>query len=127
MIQNYLGENFKLNHIGIFAPNLLEIVNKEQILIDQGQGVYIHFQYLGNIKIELLQPIDEKSFISDAKNYNSKLLHICYEVDNLERELQNIRNLGFHLLRKPVEAVAFPGRKIAWVYSATFGLIELLG
>ena len=56
----------------------------------------------------------------------SGLYHICYEVDELEEIIGILREKQFLLKQKPVEAVAFVGKRIAWLYHRHIGLIELL-
>jgi methylmalonyl-CoA/ethylmalonyl-CoA epimerase len=33
--------------------------------------------------------------------------HICYEVDNIEQSIVELRNQSFMIILKPVEAIAF--------------------
>jgi len=77
--------------------------------------------------IELVCDADEngptRRFLSQIGN---GLYHICYEVDNIEEATKKLREEGFLLRHAPVPAVACGGRKIAWMYNRTIGLIELL-
>jgi methylmalonyl-CoA/ethylmalonyl-CoA epimerase len=54
------------------------------------------------------------------------LHHLCYEVDSLEAQLASSRAGGALIVRRPVPAVAFEGRRIAWVYTKERLLIEYL-
>lgn len=121
------GNGFRLHHIGVCVENLSNLVQIEKIIKDTSQGVYLSFIKLGDSTIEVLQPIDEKSPIFAAANKGQKLLHLCYEVDDLHRAIQTCIDSKFFLVRSPVTAVAFPGQEIAWLFSKNFGLIELLG
>jgi methylmalonyl-CoA/ethylmalonyl-CoA epimerase len=56
----------------------------------------------------------------------SGFYHICYEVDNIEKTIAGLRQLGFLLRHAPVPAVACGDRKIAWMYNRHVGLVELL-
>ena len=47
-------------------------------------------------------------------------------VPNVELALKECRVHGFHLIARPVPAVAFDKRKIAWVYNNVYGLFELV-
>lgn len=44
------------------------------------------------------------------------LHHICYEIDDLESGLQAASAAGFFIVSAPQPAVAFSGRRIAWVW-----------
>lgn len=118
---------FRLHHIGVHVEKLSRLVQIDKIIKDPGQGVYLSFVSLGDSTIELLEPIDKKSPVFAAASRGQKLLHLCYEVDDLQRAIQSCIESEFFLVRKPVAAVAFPGQKIAWLFSKNFGLIELLG
>jgi methylmalonyl-CoA/ethylmalonyl-CoA epimerase len=52
--------------------------------------------------------------------------HLCYEVADLEAELAAFRSRGAMIASRPKPAVAFGGRRIAWVITAEKFLVELL-
>jgi methylmalonyl-CoA/ethylmalonyl-CoA epimerase len=54
------------------------------------------------------------------------LHHLCYEVKSLEDQLAFSRSEGAIVTRPPMPAVAFSGRRIAWVYTKNKLLIEFL-
>lgn len=54
------------------------------------------------------------------------LYHVCYEVDDIEVTIDRLRDAGFLLRHKTKPAIAFNGRKIAWLYNRQIGLVELL-
>jgi methylmalonyl-CoA/ethylmalonyl-CoA epimerase len=54
------------------------------------------------------------------------LHHLCYEVEDLEKQLEIARSMGMLVTRPPRPAVAFGGRRIAFVYTKHLLLLELL-
>jgi methylmalonyl-CoA/ethylmalonyl-CoA epimerase len=54
------------------------------------------------------------------------LHHLCYEIDDLEDQLALSRAQGGLVVRQPLPAVAFEGRRIAWVYTRNKLLVEYL-
>jgi methylmalonyl-CoA/ethylmalonyl-CoA epimerase len=54
------------------------------------------------------------------------LHHVCYEIEDLESALQQARGVGFATVSAPAPAVAFGGRRIAWVFSKSGVLMEFL-
>jgi len=54
------------------------------------------------------------------------LHHLCYEIDGLEDQLVLSRAQGGLVVRPPLPAVAFGGRRIAWVYTKNRLLLEYL-
>jgi methylmalonyl-CoA/ethylmalonyl-CoA epimerase len=54
------------------------------------------------------------------------LHHVCYEVPDIEQQLERAREARSTLVRKPVPAPAFGGRRIAWVFTREKLLVEYL-
>jgi len=54
------------------------------------------------------------------------LHHICLEVGDLSAHIQACQAAGCTLVRVPLPAAAFGGRKIAWITTPSGQLIELL-
>ena len=81
----------------------------------------------GEPAIEIICDIDDtgptRNLIARSGN---GFYHVCYEVDDIEASIQDLRKLGFMLRHAPVPATAFNGRKIAWIYNRSIGLVELL-
>ena len=81
----------------------------------------------GDAQIELVEPLGDDSpvqrFLQQA---GGGLHHLCYEVADLEQELADFRSRGAVIAKRPKPAVAFGGRRIAWVITAEKLLVELL-
>jgi catechol 2,3-dioxygenase-like lactoylglutathione lyase family enzyme len=54
------------------------------------------------------------------------LHHVCFEVDDLGRQLAEARANRSVLVRSPCPAAAFGGRHIAWIFTRQRLLIEYL-
>jgi methylmalonyl-CoA/ethylmalonyl-CoA epimerase len=76
--------------------------------------------------IELVEPIGDKSPVAGFLKRGGGLHHVCYEVICLEKQLDWVRGNHDLIVRAPQPAVAFGGRRIAWVYTRTKLLIEYL-
>jgi len=79
-----------------------------------------------NPVFELVEPASDTSPVSDFLKKRGGLHHVCYEIDDLESALQQARRAGWAIAAAPVPAVAFDGRRIAWVFSKQRLLMELL-
>jgi methylmalonyl-CoA/ethylmalonyl-CoA epimerase len=79
-----------------------------------------------NPTFELVEPASEMSPVSEFLKKRGGLHHVCYEIDNLELALRDARGAGLGIAADPAPAVAFAGRRIAWVCSKTRLLVELL-
>ncbi|MCU1295975.1 MAG: lactoylglutathione lyase-like lyase [Acidobacteriaceae bacterium] len=96
---------------------------------DPNQGVRVTFlrsKEAANPLIELVEPAGENSPVIPFLKRGGGLHHLCYEVDSLEKQLELIRSKGGLITRQPLPAVAFGGRRIAWVYTKNKVLIEYL-
>ena len=80
----------------------------------------------GGASLELIEPADERSPVSAFLAKGGGLHHLCYEVDDLERQLAESRAMGHTVIHRPTPAIAFAGRPIAWVMTPQRLLIEFL-
>jgi methylmalonyl-CoA/ethylmalonyl-CoA epimerase len=81
----------------------------------------------GEAQIELVEPLGEDSPVRRfLREKGGGLHHVCYEVADLERELADFHARGAAIAKRPKPAVAFGGRRIAWVITAEKLLVELL-
>ena len=100
----------KVEHIGIAVRTLADSLPLfEKLLKSQcyktevveSEKVNTAFFKTGDAKIELLESIDENGVI--AKFIDKKgegLHHIAFEVENIESEMERLRNEGFILLNE---------------------------
>jgi methylmalonyl-CoA/ethylmalonyl-CoA epimerase len=96
---------------------------------DPNQGVRVTFlrsKEVANPLIELVEPAGENSPVIPFLKKGGGLHHLCYEVKSLEEQLEFIRAKGGLITRQPLPAVAFGGRRIAWVYTKNKLLVEYL-
>jgi len=101
----------------------------EQIFHDTNQGVRVAFlkgTADGDPLWELVEPADEQSPVQSFAMKGGGLHHVCYVVEKLEEELARARSQGAVIAREPMSAVAFGGRRIAWIYTKNRLLIEYL-
>jgi methylmalonyl-CoA/ethylmalonyl-CoA epimerase len=76
--------------------------------------------------IELVEPAADDSPILNFLHKGGGLHHLCYEVIDLEKSLAERQGRGLILVKKPLPAVAFENRRIAWLSGRENLLIELL-
>jgi methylmalonyl-CoA/ethylmalonyl-CoA epimerase len=98
----------KLEHIGIAVKSLdfsiplfekllgTNCYNIEEV---QEQNVRTAFFLIGEIKIELLESINDEGPISNFITKNGEgIHHIAFKVDNVNESLKNSKELGFKLI-----------------------------
>jgi methylmalonyl-CoA/ethylmalonyl-CoA epimerase len=76
--------------------------------------------------IELISPLTEDSSIKGYLTKGTGAYHVCYEVEDLSAALAELWEKGCLIVSNPAPAVAFGGKKIAWCYTPTNQLVELL-
>jgi methylmalonyl-CoA/ethylmalonyl-CoA epimerase len=129
----------RLHHVGFVVPSIAEVAEEfarsiagawdGRIILDPLQGARVSFFRGPNptdALVELVEPVDENSPVSKFLKRGGGLHHLCYLVEQLETQLQYSRSTGSLVVRPPVPAAAFGGRRIAWVYTKAKLLLEYL-
>jgi methylmalonyl-CoA/ethylmalonyl-CoA epimerase len=124
---NAFGDEAAFDHVGVAVPSIREAVEGDLRVVSDGrQKVSVAFVELNGLRVELIEPHDEDSPVASSLESGRQLVHICYRVPDLDAAIRRGREHGFHRIGSPTPAVAFSGRRIAWVFSRTYGLVELL-
>jgi methylmalonyl-CoA/ethylmalonyl-CoA epimerase len=96
---------------------------------DETIGVLVAFINMNDkIFLELVQPISDKSPVQNFLQKRGQTLHhLCFEVDDITKECEHLRNNNYMITMQPTPAVAFNGRNVAFLMSKDENyLIELL-
>ena len=120
------GDEAEIDHVGIAVESIDTALPDAEKVVDGIQDVSVAFVSIHGMTMELVEPNSDTSPISNLMSKGSKLLHICYRVPDIDAAIRKARKHGVHLISQPVPAVAFDNRKIAWLYSKTYGLLELV-
>jgi methylmalonyl-CoA/ethylmalonyl-CoA epimerase len=134
------GLDFKLLHVGVAVPSLGPTTDLLSNLFgykvvsgpfdDPIQKVSVNFLTTAKtdaVEIELIAPLAEDSPIRSmlAKD-GGAAYHFCFETSDIDKALAHAVSNGCMIVSKPVPAVAFQGRRIAWIYSRSRQLFELV-
>ena len=123
---DFFGPEARFHHVGLAVRSIPGAEPRAESVVDPIQRVAVTFLELNGLTVELIEPHGEGSPIDRSLRNGTKLLHLCYEVPDLDVALERCREFGLHRLGEPVPATAFDGRRIVWVYCAQYGLFELL-
>jgi len=128
----------RLHHVGFVVASIeqampgfvrsLAATWDERVIYDPLQKVKVAFltTRVQDPQIELVEPAGEDSPVLRFLEQGGGLHHVCYEVADLEEQLVEFRSRGAVIAKRPKPAVAFGGRRIAWVITAEKLLVELL-
>jgi len=127
-----------LNHVAIAVPDLDEAVHKYRDVLEAKvsephalppHGVTVVFVGLGNTRIELLQPLGDKSPIAGflQKNEKGGLHHLCFEVADILATRDQLKAAGAHILGDGEPKIGAHGNPVLFLHPKDFEgtLIEL--
>jgi methylmalonyl-CoA/ethylmalonyl-CoA epimerase len=128
----------RLNHVAIAVPDLALAttlyretlgakVTAPQVLPEH--GVTVVFIDTGNTKIELLEPLGEKSPLTAflEKNPAGGMHHICYEVDDILAARDRLKAQGARVLGDGEPKIGAHGKPVLFLHPKDFlgTLVEL--
>jgi len=129
----------RLHHVGIVVPDLKEAAARYEsefgytiIVTANGHDPVqtIFFQFLlppgGGPYLELLSPDGPASRVAATLKRGNCLHHLCYATPDLDVMCRRLHDAGMVIIHEPVTAVAFPGRRIAWLMGPDRVLTEVL-
>ena len=122
----FFGKEARFHHVGMGVKSIHEANPSCEVVVNRTQGVSMSFVRMNGITVELLEPLGDDSPIAQNVRDGVKLLHLCYEVPNLEEALKHCKTAGFHRVSRPVQVPEFYNRRIVWVFSKQYGLFELV-
>ncbi len=129
----------KVHHLGIAVKSIstasaiyrkMGFLTDSELIEDNDRNINILFMSNNGMRIELIEkadynlpsPIDR---MLDKRTFHN-MYHTCYEVEDLNQEIEKLKSERFILVDNPAAAVAFDGRKVCFLYNTNIGMIELL-
>ena len=113
----------KLHHIGIVVQNINESLKEISNFLSfestslptlvGSQKVNICFLKTNSVYIELIEPTDPDSPITSFVKEGGGFLHLCFEVDDIQQEIDKMVKKGARLVVAPVKG--FEDRVIAFL------------
>lgn len=125
----------KIHHIGYAVKDIykayesfkqLGYLKETDIIRDDKRKIYIQFLVKDGYKIELVSPAEKGSAVEKLLKRGNTPYHICYEVLNMDMEIEEFEKNGYTLVENPETAPAIENRKVVFMFSIDMGLIELV-
>jgi methylmalonyl-CoA/ethylmalonyl-CoA epimerase len=126
---------FRFHHIGLACRDMEKEAEALRLLGYELEGERftdplqkIHGCFLAGIgpRIELLAPLDESSPIISWLNKDVKMYHQAYEVESIEQAITSLTRQHAVVLSRPKPAIAFGGRKVAFLMIPNRLLVEVI-
>jgi methylmalonyl-CoA/ethylmalonyl-CoA epimerase len=128
----------RLNHVAIAVPVLAKAsgiyrrmlgAKVSEAVPQPDHGVTVVFVELDNTKIELLEPLGEKSPIRGflERHPEGGIHHLCYEVADIELAAERLREGGARILGDGSPKIGAHGKPVLFLHPKDFSgtLIEL--
>ena len=128
----------RLNHVAIAVPDLEAAAatyrgalgaNVSQPQDEPDHGVRVVFVELPNTKIELLEPLGDKSPIQAFldKNPAGGMHHVCYEVDDIIAARDHLKDEGARIIGDGEPKIGAHGKPVLFLHPKDFNgtLVEL--
>lgn len=132
-------QNSRFHHVGYVVASITEAISEYTAVLSlDWDGAIIHdplqmvrVTFLpsngtGQPTLELIEPAGRRSPVLKFAEAGGGLHHVCYEVNDLTAQIALAQAAGSELVRVPLAAAAFGGRKIGWVRTGTGQLVEFL-
>ena len=125
----------RIHHFGFITDNfqgggiftLLGFVPEGDVVFDRERKIQVLFMKKQGIRIELVVPDGEESpFYPLLGKYKNSFYHICYETEDIRKEMIMLRGKGFVQTTRIQPAPAIGGRNVVFLLNPQIGLIELL-
>jgi len=126
-----------IDHICFAVKNLDEGISywgrvfgylqKTDIVVNTLQKVKVTFMSKENsLTVKLIEPLEDNQSLVNFVNRGGGFHHICFKCDDLEKEVEDLKEKGLITLVPPQPGEAFNNHKIAFLL-AKYGLsIELI-
>jgi methylmalonyl-CoA/ethylmalonyl-CoA epimerase len=130
--------DLSLHHIGITVKDI-SIATEDYrrrlgceleggLVHDPVQTAYIQFLRLpgDSVLIELVAPDGPESKLSNAARKGGGINHLCHSTADIDAACRSLQEQGMAIIQEPTPAVAFGGRRIAWLMGDDRVLTELV-
>ena len=130
--------HIKVHHVGFLTKDIKSAIKgfrdmsaglvtvEKPTTWDEIRKIYIAFIFMGDYRIEIIEPDRESVYYPLLKKFKNSPYHFCFEVEDLEEEITRLQDGGYHVIENPLEAPCIENRRVAFLMGSHTGMIELL-
>ena len=125
----------KIDHIG-YAVKKIERARQvlihmgysfDEIISDKDRNINIAFGEMNGYRIELVSPMSKGSPVDEIlSKVGATPYHFCYRSEDLDKDIEDLKNNKFKISIPPAPAIAFGGKRVVFLYSLVLGLVEIV-
>ncbi|MBE5871820.1 MAG: lactoylglutathione lyase [Lachnospiraceae bacterium] len=126
----------KIHHIGYLVKSMEKAQKtftelgyriEQETVYDDYRQIDICFLEKDGYRIELVCPGTATSVVANLrKKIGNAPYHICYETDDLEKAVEELKQKRFVICEEPHAAPALKDRRVVFLVHGQMGMIELL-
>jgi methylmalonyl-CoA/ethylmalonyl-CoA epimerase len=133
-----MHSDLRIHHVGVLVKDLEEAADnyvrnfgyeiRSDVIHDPTQTAFVRFFAMrgDSCYLELISPDSPQSMLTNALRKGGGINHVCYKTSDICISVDALRASGCWVLHEPQAAVAFPGRRIAWLMGTDGLLVELV-
>ena len=125
-----------IHHIGYLVKRLerarkafeeLDYCVEQETVRDEYRKIDILFLTKDGYRVELVSPYDSSSVVAGLlPRIGNSPYHVCYEVDDMDAEIERLRDSHYVVSSSPAPAPACGNALVAFLVHPYLGMIELL-
>ncbi|MBQ4220432.1 MAG: VOC family protein [Butyrivibrio sp.] len=126
----------KIHHVGYLAKSIDKTEKKffelgyeveQPTKYDEIRDINIEFLRNGDYRVELIEPMGENSPMYPLlKRYKNTPYHFCYEVDDMDKAIEELEGKHYTVIHEPAVAPCIDGKKVTFLNNISMGIIELV-
>jgi methylmalonyl-CoA/ethylmalonyl-CoA epimerase len=128
----------RLHHVGYLVADISDAAQRlvdafgyvveTEVIADPAQTASVQFLRLAadSVWLELVSPLGSPSKLDAALRRGEGMHHLCFEVKAIEDSVDSLQRHALRAIAPILPAVAFGGRRIAWLTNSSGMLFELV-
>ena len=94
---------------------------------DPIRQINISFMVNDGYRVELIEPDSKESPMYPLlKKYKNTPYHFCYITEDLDKEIENLKEIGYMVIQEPETAPCIDDKRVCFLVHRDMGIIELV-